>query len=153
MSGKLIVPDGYRETVLQDICRLVSEGWSLKRVCKLPGFPRYGMVQSWLRRDRSFQAELADAVRVLVMSGITECIEIADSCFPSSQEIAAARLRIDTRMKMLKLVKESAIVDERDRLEQEKQELWTVLEHIKERGSNLPPGAVEVDGRYEAVER
>jgi hypothetical protein len=42
----------YTRQLADEICRRISEGESLRSICRDPGFPSEGSVRAWLREDR-----------------------------------------------------------------------------------------------------
>jgi hypothetical protein len=42
----------YTRQLADEICRRISEGESLRSICRDPGFPSEGSVRAWSREDR-----------------------------------------------------------------------------------------------------
>lgn len=80
--------------IAAEICRRVSEGESLRAVCRSPGFPPESSVRTWVRDDREgFKAQYAEARSLQYDSWADAIIEIS---LDDSLDPADKRVRVDT---------------------------------------------------------
>ena len=96
MTGR---PSSYNQKTADAIAEKLSEGIPLKRICAEPDMPGYTTVLRWQEaypefRDLSARAK-ADGTHNLA----DECLTIADTATP--EEVPVARLRIDTRLRLI----------------------------------------------------
>jgi hypothetical protein len=94
---KLGRPSDYLPEVADDICGLLAEGESLRRICQRPGMPNKSTVFRWLHEHQDFCDQYAHAREVQAETLIEETLEIADDCIADQAEVAKAKLRVDTR--------------------------------------------------------
>lgn len=76
------------------IFALMQDGKSLRQICRENGWP-HSTVLAWLNSEFSDQYTQAQERRADYY--FEEILEIADSCPADKEEVAAAKLRIDTR--------------------------------------------------------
>lgn len=78
---------------------------SIKTICKRKGMPSNATVFRWRSEQPAFK-EMYEAAKLEQMyGGIDECTEIADKAGKTHEEIAHAKLRIDTRIKVAQRLK------------------------------------------------
>lgn len=77
----------------------VIQGKTMASFCRRSGSPKIQTIYEWLRTDLAFSEDLREAkfVGYDVMS--QDCLEIAD--FENMNDVSRARLRIETRLKLL----------------------------------------------------
>lgn len=81
-----------------EICRLISEGKSLRAVCALPGMPGKSMVLDWLREDAAFSVQYARAREAQAEVFADEIVELADEAKGKSASVVQGyRLAVDAR--------------------------------------------------------
>ena len=78
---------------------------SIKTICKRKGMPSNATVFRWRANIPEFAAMYEVAKLEQLYGGIEECTEIADKAGKTHEEIAHAKLRIDTRMKVAQRLK------------------------------------------------
>jgi hypothetical protein len=90
----------YSPKLADRICGLLIEGRSLSTICKAAGMPAFGTVMRWLAEETEeaarFRAKYARAREAYADACFEGIQEIADRVPPDRDEIAKARLRIDT---------------------------------------------------------
>jgi hypothetical protein len=85
----------YTAAIAAEICRRMSDGESLRAICRDPKMPPEATVRQWVRDDRDdFAARYREARAMLVERWADEIIEIADD---ETIEPNARRIRVDTR--------------------------------------------------------
>jgi hypothetical protein len=78
---------------------------SIATICKRKGMPSKATVFRWKAEHPEF-AKMYEAAKLeQLYAGIDECTEIADKAGKSHEEIAHAKLRIETRMKVAQRLK------------------------------------------------
>ena len=78
---------------------------SIATICQREGMPSKATVFRWKAEIPEF-AKMYEAAKLeQLYSGIEECTEIADKSGKTHEEIAHAKLRIDTRMKVAQRLK------------------------------------------------
>ncbi|KAB8312934.1 ubiquitin carboxyl-hydrolase [Erwinia endophytica] len=90
-------PSDYLPEVADDICSLLADGESLRKVCERPGMPNKTKVFRWLREHEDFRDQYAKATSIREDAIFEELVEISDDATEESAAVAKARLRIDTR--------------------------------------------------------
>ena len=105
-------PTIYTPEIEDEICRRLSEGEPLRRICRDEHLPSWRTVYRWMDADRELSARIAHA-RTLGYDAIAEeCIEIADETahdtietkfgeMPDKEWILRSKLRVETRLKLL----------------------------------------------------
>jgi hypothetical protein len=76
------------------ICDKLTEGLSLRRICKSEEFPNASTVYVWLDRFPAFAEQYARAREAATEDMLEEMLEIADDPLLEAQD---KRVRIDTR--------------------------------------------------------
>ena len=84
----------YSESLANKICRGVSLGISLYKLCSLPGYPCRMSVYKWLFEHPTFADNFRRARSNGVESMVDELIDIADNV---DEDPNSRRIRIDTR--------------------------------------------------------
>lgn len=92
-------PAIYTPELAAEFCRRISEGRSEKSVCSDADMPSHTTIQKWEREDPEFAASYAHARDARASHLAEEALRIADELgdSPSSEQVQAARLRVDTR--------------------------------------------------------
>jgi len=90
-------PSDYLPEVAADICSLLAEGESLRKVCERPGMPNKATVFRWLAQHEEFRDQYAKATETRADAIFEGMFDIADSVTEEAAAVAKARLRIDTR--------------------------------------------------------
>lgn len=91
MTGR---PSTYTEEMGNLICDKLTEGLSLRRICKDDAFPNASTVYVWLDRFPAFAEQYARAREAATEDMLEEMLEIADDPLLEAQD---KRVRIDTR--------------------------------------------------------
>ena len=85
----------YTRELADEICRRISEGESLRAICRDPGFPSEGSVRAWSRVDRDGFAVRFRIARDLQLEAWSDLIvDLADRQDLDPRDRA---IRIDTR--------------------------------------------------------
>lgn len=90
-------PSDYLPEVAADICSLLAEGESLRKVCDRPGMPSKASVFRWLAEHQEFRDQYAKATETRADAIFEEMFDIADTVLEEAAAVGKARLRIDTR--------------------------------------------------------
>lgn len=90
-------PSDYLPEVAADICALLAEGESLRKVCERPGMPHKATVFRWLAAHDEFRDQYAKATETRADAIFEEMFDIADNVVEEAAAVGKARLRIDTR--------------------------------------------------------
>lgn len=105
-------PTKYNPELTERICERLSDGQSLREICKSEGMPSRATVLRWLRVHDEFRDQYAQAREVQADTIVDEILEIADDARNdwmerqgddgagvqvNSEHIQRARLRIDAR--------------------------------------------------------
>jgi hypothetical protein len=101
-------PSKYNGEVTAEICRRLSEGQSLREICRDDEMPDKMTVLRWLGLHEEFRAQYARARELQTEHWAEEILEIADDSSRDSYEddgrtvvdhevVARSRLRVDSR--------------------------------------------------------
>lgn len=90
-------PSDYLPEVAADICSLLADGESLRKVCERPGMPNKSTVFRWLAQHEEFRDQYAKATETRADAIFEEMFDIADNVAEEAAAVGKARLRIDTR--------------------------------------------------------
>ncbi|ALX78355.1 ubiquitin carboxyl-hydrolase [Cronobacter sakazakii] len=90
-------PSDYLPEVAADICSLLADGESLRKVCERPGMPNKSTVFRWLAQHEEFRDQYAKATETRADAIFEEMFDIADTVAEEAAAVGKARLRIDTR--------------------------------------------------------
>ena len=71
-------PSTYDPAVATKICEQLSEGISLREICRQEGMPPWQTVYSWMERDASLVEAIARAREIGYDALAEECLKIAD---------------------------------------------------------------------------
>ena len=88
-------PSKYTDELVNEICRLISSGLSLRKICLQERMPTIECVRVWLLNKPQFSAQYARAREEQADLLADECIDIADD---KSQDILDIKEGGDTRM-------------------------------------------------------
>ncbi|MGC1056778.1 ubiquitin carboxyl-hydrolase [Pantoea agglomerans] len=90
-------PSDYLPEVAADICSLLADGESLRKVCERAGMPNKATVFRWLAQHDEFRDQYAKATETRADAIFEEMFDIADGVAEEAAAVGKARLRIDTR--------------------------------------------------------
>lgn len=93
-------PLDYRQDVADEICDLLKQGKSLRKICESSAFPDRHIVFKWLADNENFQRSYhyaREAFSDAEFERMSDIIEDAET----SEDLARARLKIDTMKWML----------------------------------------------------
>lgn len=88
-------PSSYTQEVADNICTLLAEGESLRKICGKPGMPSLSMVFRWLDKNPSFREQYVRAREAQTEKMLEDILSIADEATP--EDAAVAKLRVDAR--------------------------------------------------------
>ena len=87
-------PSTYTEEMGNLICDKLTEGMSVRKMCKMDGFPNPSTIYVWIDRFPEFAERYARAREAATEDMLEDILEIADDADLDVQE---KRVRIDTR--------------------------------------------------------
>lgn len=103
----------FDQAIADKICERLSDGETLRAICKTKGFPTPQTVWNWRNENRAFFDAIARA-RELGHDALAEqCLEIADDASEdyepngeggfrlNSEHVQRSRVKIDTRIRLL----------------------------------------------------
>ncbi|HGP5909351.1 TPA: hypothetical protein ACLNPE_003510 [Vibrio cholerae O1] len=90
-------PSDYLTEVAEDICSLLMQGESLRKICARPGMPAISTVMVWLQRHEEFMEQYARAREVQAEILAEDIINLADAAVEEGAAVAKARLQVDAR--------------------------------------------------------
>lgn len=93
------------ELAAQFCAAMASTTDSIATICKRKGMPSKATVFRWKADHQDFATMYEAAKLEQLYSGIEECTEIADKAAKTSEAIAHAKLRIETRLKVAQRLK------------------------------------------------
>lgn len=92
-------PSTYTTILAEEFCRRIASGRSQRSVCADPDMPGYDAVERWQTQRPEFASRYARArdgrADVLADEALAICDELSSTA--TSEQVQAARLRIDTR--------------------------------------------------------
>lgn len=115
-------PTKYSPEIAQEMCELLSEGITLREICRREGFPEWRTVYDWMYRDDAageksvgLSAAIARAREVGYDAIAEECLRIADTPVFGQKQVMSdqgtsttvedmlghRKLQVETRMKLL----------------------------------------------------
>lgn len=89
-------PTEYTEQEAAIICQWVSNGNSLRKYSQLTG-RQLGVIYRWMGQRPSFREMYANSFADRADTLADEMVDIADSCTPTIEAVAKAKLQIETR--------------------------------------------------------
>lgn len=104
--------DGFTQKLADEICERISNGETLRAICREVDKPSFFTVYKWLRANEEFKAAF-DAARDVGFDVIAqECLAIADDASEDyvmgkkgpvfdKEHVMRARLKVETRLKLL----------------------------------------------------
>lgn len=92
---KLGRPSSYTQEIADDICMLLAEGESLRKICERPRMPSLSMVFRWLNEKTDFRDHYVRAREAQTERMLEDILLIADKATP--EDAAVAKLRVETR--------------------------------------------------------
>lgn len=90
-------PTKYSEDLALQICALIAEGKSLVSICRQDDMPSTVTVYAWLNNDSNFLNMYTRAKEDQADTLTDQMLDIADGVVADSNEVAKARLQIETR--------------------------------------------------------
>ena len=98
----------YDPQIADEIATRISAGETLRAICREPGMPAWRTVYDWINQHQDFAARIAQARELGHDAIAEEAMAIADSPMPSTDSgatdsgaVAHAKLRVETRLKLL----------------------------------------------------
>ena len=92
-TGKQGRPTTYSDRIAAEICGQISEGSSLRSICKVAEMPSCSTVFPWLSKHPEFSEQYARAREEQADAIADECLDIAET----EPDVQRARLKIDVR--------------------------------------------------------
>ncbi|QIU92140.1 helix-turn-helix domain-containing protein [Yokenella regensburgei] len=90
-------PSEFNQETADKICELISQGQSVRQICKGSDMPAQSTVYKWLNDFESFSEQYARARESQAEMYAEEIISIADSSTEEAGAVAKARLQVDAR--------------------------------------------------------
>jgi len=106
----------FTQEVADVICDKLSEGVTLREICRAPGMPNWRTVYDWIDADAEFGARIARAREVGADAIANEALHIADTPLTGEERVTKAdgstevregdmlghrKLQVETRLKLL----------------------------------------------------
>ena len=88
-------PSKYTETLADKICAKLSNGESLRKVCKSTTMPNASTVFRWIRANEAFCKQYEKAKEESADALLEDMLDIADDA--EAESVQVARLRVDVR--------------------------------------------------------
>ncbi|WP_439287564.1 terminase small subunit [Lonepinella sp. BR2904] len=88
-------PSSFVKEVADDICMLLSQGESLRKICDRPSMPNARTVHRWILENDEFCQQYAHAREMQAETLLEEILEISDCA--SVEDVQVAKLRVDAR--------------------------------------------------------
>lgn len=106
-------PSKYSESIADEICRDLAQGITLSEICRREHMPDRTTVYDWQHADEDFSQRVARARNIGYDAIADECLDIADDGtqdtiegkfgpMPDKEWILRSKLRVDTRLQLLK---------------------------------------------------
>lgn len=97
-------PSLYTQEMADQICSHITDGWSMRRVCREEWAPHMVTIFRWLRENEQFRKQYEEAKDIQADAFAEDMLDIADQPPQinekggvDSGDVAHMRLRIDTR--------------------------------------------------------
>lgn len=90
----------YTPALGKELCEHVAAGNTVISWCRMRGI-RPQTVNKWMDKTPEFEVNLARARRSQYDAMADECVAIADEEFETNEQVQRARLRVETRLKLL----------------------------------------------------
>lgn len=87
----------FSDIVVDLVCQQLTEGKSLTKICKSPGFPPYYIFTKWMRKHPWVREAIDQARRDRAEYIRDELIDIADSVKEDQDSINKAKLQVDAK--------------------------------------------------------
>lgn len=113
----------YSEVLVDLICEKITEGASLSKICKSPGFPPYSIVARWMRKYPEVKEAIEQARKDRAEVMRDQVLEIMDNAAADSDEIALAKAKADVH-------KWAAQMDDKQRFGKDENKTVTVSAQI-----------------------
>jgi hypothetical protein len=105
-------PSTFTQEIAEEICRRLSDGEPLEKICRDDHMPASRTVSDWKRANEAFSADFACAREAGFDKIAAECLDIADETASdtiqgengdraNTEWISRSKLRIETRLKLL----------------------------------------------------
>lgn len=86
-------PSIYSEELSQEICKRLSSGMSLRKICAESDMPNISTVMDWLSKNQTFSAQYARAREAQAETLADQIVDLVDE----EDDPAKARVRMDAR--------------------------------------------------------
>ena len=105
-------PQYDRETVIEEIVQRISNGETLRAICREEGKPHWTVIYDWLKENPEFNLRFTRARDIGHDAIAEECLQIADDKLGDwtltdsgptfdGDHVQRAKLKIETRLKLL----------------------------------------------------
>lgn len=136
MTGR---PSSFTQKIAETICTRLSEGESLRRICRDEAMPAKSMVMRWLEENEPFRDQYARARDLQADDFHARVTDIGLATLQKRYDPQAARVAIDA-------LKWSA-----GKLAPRKYGDSVQLKHADAEGGRLPPNETEMTARVAAI--
>lgn len=147
-GGETVVPAVFRADALEYLIEELSDGRTIREVCRENDMPSTQEVNRWLRNDDGFRQRYLDAIRIKYLSEAGNIMTIADD---ESVDTSRAKLMIDTRFKMLSKLEPAIFGDKVELGHSVTGELAQMMREAVNKGHNLPGQLYDHDDRQESA--
>lgn len=97
----MVAPTLYTPELAESLLEHLRSGEPLTQWCREEGRPKPRTVSDWKRANPEFAAAYAEARLTGADAIADDCLQIADDVLADKDAVARAKLRIDTRLKLL----------------------------------------------------
>ncbi len=130
-------PSDYTQELADRICVLLSEGKSLRTVCKAEDMPDASTIFRWIRSNEEFCKQYTRAKQESSDAWAEELHDIVDEVAVDKEAINKARLQVDTRKWLMAKMKPKKYGEKLD---------------LTTDGEKLPTPIMAVDGAIKHVQ-
>lgn len=96
-TNKVGRPTSYTQELADDICQHLSMGESLRKTCSYKGMPDVKTIFNWFRTQPEFLQQYTRAKEESADAMAEDVLYISDAVKVSTEAVAKAKLRIETR--------------------------------------------------------
>lgn len=107
-------PSEYTQDIADRICNELSEGNSLRTVCKADDMPSATTVFNWMRTQEGFLEQYTRAKQESADAMAEDVLSISDEVYEDKYAVAKARLQVETRKWLMAKMKPKKYGDKLD---------------------------------------
>lgn len=95
------IPKEVRDKAIETIIEGLSDGTTLREMCRVEGMPAWRTFYDWMAADPELAARVAGARDIGFEAMAQDVVRIVDTAKPISECVQLAKLQIETRLKLL----------------------------------------------------